>query len=188
MSGDVANPRIWEGADVYVFALGTTMPTDTTTALSSTILAGALGLLGEDGMTFNGDFQTKDDKYAWGNILVRRSRSRYRETFTVTALETEAKNVWELANPGSTAATASGVTTRTVKVPVIGAVGALLQLKDPQGVTKRRAIPRVEFEVTGDVQMSDSEMAGLQFTATIIPSGAGVRYFDIIDDPAAAVS
>jgi hypothetical protein len=188
MSGDVANPRIWEGADVFIVPVGTTMPTNTTTALSSTILAGALGLISEDGMTGHGEFQNSETKYAHGNIAVRKSRSRYEETLTVTALESQAVNVWNLAHPGSTAVSAAGVTTRTVKIPSVTAVAALLEMKDPAGVTMRRAIPRIEFEPTGDHKFTDSDMEGTDFVGTIIPSSTGVLYFDITDDPAAVVA
>jgi hypothetical protein len=187
MSGDVANPRIWENADVYVVPLGTTMPTNTATTLSSPILAGKLGLISDDGMTFTSGFDENDSKYAYGNILVRKSRSKFSETFTVTALEVQAANVFAVAYPGSTAVTASGVTTRTIKVPVIAPVAVLLETYDPVGVKLRRAIPRVEFEATGDFVFDDSEMAGIELLATIIPSGSGVRYIDITDDPAAVV-
>lgn len=180
MSGDVANPRLWTGADVYFAALGTTAPTNIATALTSTWLAGALGLLGEDGLSEKRDGDTTD-RYAWGNILVRRTRSKHKRSFTVVALE-DNPNVFALGNPGSSAATVSGVTTRTVKVPVITPVAVLLQLTDG-GITKRRVVPKVDAEITGDVVLSETDLAGTEFTFTVYPAANGTLYYDISDDP-----
>src|SRR5687768_10959035 len=105
MAGDVANPRIWTNADVYTAPLGTTAPTDVAAAWG----AGwdPVGLLAEDGLTESRDSDS-NDFYAWGGTLIRTVRSKHKRTFTVTALE-DSHLVWELTNPGSTAATATGI-------------------------------------------------------------------------------
>lgn len=98
MSGDTANPRVWFNADVYVGPVGSTQPTDVTAPLNASLKA--LGLLSEDGMTeTRGD--TTDDKYAWGGILVRTTRSKHKRQFKVAALENNS-TVFGLVNPGST--------------------------------------------------------------------------------------
>lgn len=108
MAGTTTNPRVWFNADVYVAPVGTAQPTDTTTALNAALKP--LGLLSEDGMTeTRGD--TTDDKYAWGGILVRTTRSKHKRTFKVAALENNS-TVFALVNPGSTSvpATVAAVT------------------------------------------------------------------------------
>src|SRR5690348_2268625 len=99
MAGDPANPRIWVGADVYVAPLGSTAPTDVTTVLNASFVA--IGLLSDDGITESRD-QDSTDHYAYGGQLVRTSRSKFKRTFEVTAIE-DNKTVWQLLNPGSTA-------------------------------------------------------------------------------------
>lgn len=182
MAGDTANPRIWLNADVYVAPVGTTAPTDIATALNAAYKA--VGLLSEDGMTESRE-EDITDHFAWGGVLVRTTRSKHKRTITVTVLEDNLV-VFDLVNPGSTAATVTGVTTRTVKVPTTNPKAMVLQLVDGT-VTKRRAIPKCEVVEVGDVTLSDSEMAMYELTINIYPAADGTLYKDITNDPQAAV-
>jgi hypothetical protein len=183
MAGDTDNPRIWLGADVYVGAVGSTAPTDTTTALDAAFKA--LGLLSEDGMTEKRD-QSSDDYYAWGGVLVRTVRSKFKRTFVVTALEDNA-TVFALVNPGSTAATATGTTTRTVKNPTVNPQAFVFEMRDGD-VTRRIVVPKGEVTEVGDVKYSDSDITGFELTITVYPASDGTLYKDITDDPAAAAA
>lgn len=180
MTGTVANSRIWLNADCYRAPLGTTAPTDTTTALASAWKP--LGLLSQDGATEHRD-QDSTDFYAWGNILVRNVRSKHKRQITVTALEDNLV-VWGIVNPGSTAVTASTITTRTVKVPTSDIAAYLLQTSDGS-VIRRRVIPRGEVVDVADVVLKDSDMQAFALTIDIYPDSAGVLYLDITDDPQA---
>lgn len=182
MAGNVANPRIWINADVYVAATATAAPTDVSTALPADWEA--VGLLSEDGMTESREDE-QTDHYAWGGILVRTTRSKHKRTFTVTCLEDNLV-VYGLVNPGSTAATTAGVTTRTVKVPGTDPRSWVVQMKDG-GITKRRYIPRAEVVEVGDVTSSDAAMVMYELTVNVYPDGDGVLYKDITDDPQAEV-
>lgn len=183
MAGDTANPRIWLGADVFVAPVGTTAPTDLTTALNASFKA--LGLLSEDGMTESRE-QDSEDKHAYGGLLVRTVRSKHKRTIKVTALEDNLV-VWGLVNPGSTAATASGVTTRTVKVPSASDPRAwVLELVDG-AVKKRRAIPKGEVVEVADVTISDSEISMYELTIVVYPAADATLYKDIDNDPQSVV-
>lgn len=181
MAGDVANPRIWENADVYVAPLGTTAPADTTTALTTAFKA--LGLLSESDNLVEHRDEDSTDHYAYGNILVRTKRSKHKRTFILTALE-DNPTVWGLVNPGSTATSTTGMTTRVTKVPVSNPQAFLIQVKDG-GVTKRRMVKRGEVTAVDDVTFSDSDMQGYKLTITVYPDSSGVLYTDITDDPQA---
>jgi hypothetical protein len=184
MAGDIDNPRIWVNADVYVGDVGSTGPTDTTTALDAAF--DALGLLSDDGMTESRE-QESTDHYAHGGILVRTTRSKHKRTIVVTALE-DNPVVFDLVNPGSDAATTTGTTTRTVKVPSDPNPKAfVLELVDGD-VTKRRHIPRGEVVEVGDIAISDNEMTMYELTINIYPASDGTLYFDITDDEQAAVA
>lgn len=187
MAGDTDNVRIWVGADVYVAPVGTTAPTDTTTALAAAFTA--LGLLSDDGMTETREEEVTDH-YAYGGTLVRTTRSKHKRTITVTALE-DNDIVFDLVNPGSTATTSAGptppagTTTRTVKVPSAPNPKAfVLELSDGT-ITKRRHIARGEVIDVGDVSISDNEMAMYELTINIYPASDGTLYTDITDDPGA---
>lgn len=180
MAGDTANPRIWVNADVYVGPTGSTAPTDTTTALNAAFEA--VGLLSEDGMTEAREDEVTDH-YAWGGILVRTTRSKHKRTFTFTCLE-DNPVVFGLVNPGSSALTTTGITTRTITVPEPDPRMFVLHFVDGD-IIKRRVIPRGEVIEVGDVTYSDAEMAMYEVTVNIYPDGSGVLYTDITDDPQA---
>lgn len=182
MAGDTDNPRVWEGADVYFAPVGTTAPTDVTTAWAAAWIAA--GLLGEDGLTETRD-EDSTDLYAYGGILVRTTRSKHKRTFTVTLLEDHA-DLWELLNPGSTAATTTGVTTRTVKVPTSNPMAFGIEFRDGT-TTKRIVVPKGQIVISGDVSYSDSELAGREATITVYPASDGTLYVEITNDPQAAV-
>lgn len=177
MAGDTANPRLFTNADVYVGAIGSTAPTDLTAAWAATWKP--LGLLSEDGMTESRD-QDETDHYSWGGILVRTTRSKHKRTLKVAALENNL-NVFGLVNPGSTAVTATGVTTRTIKVPTPDPRAFGFEMLD--GLVKyRRVVPRGEVVAVGDVVYCDGEMTAYELTINIYPSSTGVLYVELTDD------
>jgi hypothetical protein len=182
VAGDTANPRIWLGADVYVAPVGSTAPTNIVGALDAAWEP--LGLLGEDGMTETRD-EDITDHYAYGSVLVRSTRRRHKRTISVVALE-DNPIVQSVKNPGSTALTTSGVTTRTVKVPTTARKAFLLELVDGD-ITLRRIIPTGEVLEVGDQAISDNEMASVELTINVYPDSDGVLYLDITDDPQAEV-
>lgn len=179
MAGDTNNPRIWNDADVSVAPVGTPGPTDIATALDAAF--DSLGLLSEDGMTSTRE-REETDHYAYGGILVRTTRTKHKEQFTVTCLESTPA-VFDLVNPGSSAVEAAGVTTRTVQVPnTPNPKSVVLELLDG-GITRRRHIPSCEVTDIGEVQLTDNEMEAYELTFTIYPDANGVTYYDISDDP-----
>jgi hypothetical protein len=180
MSGDTDNPRIWINADVLVAPVGTTAPTNLTGAWN--VAFEALGLLSEDGMTEARDADVTDH-FAWGGIHIRTTRSKFKRTFVVTALE-DNPVVFDLVNPGSEASTTGGVTTRTVKVPESDPRAFGFELVDG-AITTRRIIPRGEVTAVAEVKSSDSDMTMYQLTITVYADADGVLYTDITNDPQA---
>jgi hypothetical protein len=177
MSGDIANPRIWEGADAYVAPLGTTPPDDVATAWAAPWEA--LGLLSEDGATET-RAQDTADHFAWGGLLVRTTKSKFKRTMKITCLEDNLV-VFGLANPGSTTDTATGLTTRTVMTPTRDPRAFGLETRDGD-ITRRRLIPNGEVTEVGEVKFADSDMTAFELTITIYPDSDGVLYTDLTDD------
>lgn len=182
MAGNTANPRVWVGATVFTAVLGSTAPTDVTTAWAAAWKD--LGLIGEDGISHARE-QDQDDKYAHGGILVRTVRSKFKRTFTVVALE-DTPAVFDLLNPGSTAATVTGLTTRAVKKPTVDPRAFGIELIDGT-VTKRYVVPRAEVTDVGETTFDDTELQAVEFTVTVYPSAAGLFYNEITNDPQAVV-
>lgn len=184
MAGDVSNPRLWEGADLWTAPMGTAIPENLTDPMSSATGWSAVGLLSEDGASEARD-EDSTDFYAWGGQLIRTKRGKHKRTIQVTALEDNLV-VFGLVNPGSTVSTADGVNTRTVKIPKSEKVSFVLELRDGD-IVRRRHIPMGEVTEVGEVSLSESDLQAFELTITIYPDVDGVLYHDIDNDPQGAV-
>jgi hypothetical protein len=180
MAGSTANPRIWVNADVYTAALGTTAPTDVTTAWSGSW--SALGLLSEDGMTETRDM-TVTDYFAWGGGMIRTTRSKFKRTLKIKALEDNA-TVWGLVNPGSTKSASGGVTTRSVKIQQPDKRAFGIETKDGS-ITRRIVVPQGEIIEVGPVTSADSSIAMYELPIHVYADAAGLYYTELTNDPAA---
>lgn len=181
--GTTANPRIWVDSTVYAGAVGTTAPTDTSTSLNAAFKD--LGFITEDGLTETREQETKDH-YASGGVLIRTTRSKHKRSFKFACLESN-QYVFPLVNPGSSQATNTGTTTRSVVVPEPLEKAWVLQQADGSYI-RRIHIARGEVVEVAEIKASDSEMVMFELTVNVYPSAAGVLYTEITTDPAAAVS
>ena len=93
---------------VYSGALGTTLPTDSTTALGAALKA--VGYVGDSGVVRT-PTRTNDSKKAWGGDIIKNSQTEFSETFEFTMVEARnsevLKNVYGDANVTITAATST---------------------------------------------------------------------------------
>lgn len=176
MAGDVANPRIWIGADIYAAAVGTPYPATVAEAWAAAWTA--LGLLSEDGMTETRD-QDVTDHYAWGGNLVRTTKSKFKRSFKFIALE-DNPVVFGLVNPGSTKVTHLGITERVIVNPTSDPRSFGFELRDGT-ITKRIIIPRGEVIEVGDITFQDSAITGYELTVNVYPVN-NVLYREITND------
>lgn len=183
MAGDTANPRIWVNADVYIGPLGTTAPTDVTTALNAAFLP--FGIVSEDSPSESLD---NDEAlfYGHGGVYIRTIRSKYRRQIKVVPLEDNA-TVWQARNPGSTASTTTGLTTRVVKTPVPDPQAMVWHLVDGD-VIARKVFTKVDLVAIGETTLADTDIAVAELTFDVYTDGSGVSYREITNDPAADVS
>lgn len=184
MAGDINNPRLWEGADLWTAPVGTALPATLDVAMSTVADWKAVGLLSEDGASESRDEDTSDF-YAWGGKLIRTQRSKHKRSISVTCLEDNLV-VFGLVNPGSTVTTTAGVNTRTIKIPKSEKRAFTLELTDGD-VTKRRHIPTGEITEVGEVTLSESDLQAFELTITLYPSADDVLYVDYDNDPQTAV-
>lgn len=187
MSGDTADVRIWQGADVSCAAVGSTAPTNVATALDAAF--DVLGLLSEDGIT-EARTEEQTDHFAYGSILVRTTRRKHVRTFKVVALENSLL-VAQLADPNSTATTASGVTKLVVSPPsAVTNTKAWVIEKTDGALIERIYVPKGEVVSVGDVLTSDNEMAKKELTIKVYGSTYssvdGVLYVKFTNDTAMA--
>ncbi len=161
MSGDTSKAALWADADVYIAAVDAELPTDVDDAFG--VDWDLIGLLdGDTGFEHSGDFQSKDDFYAWGGILVRTARRNWKQQVKFTALENNDTVVglfspYEVPDP---------------HFPF------LLALETREGEVVHRVITKNHAEVDAreNLKLSESELQKYGFTCTIYPDSDGVLW------------
>ncbi len=153
------------GAIFYYAPTGTTAPTDLSTAWSATWLD--LGLLAEDAGDFSFDAESNDyyGRGPTGLQLVRTFSQKQKVVIPVDCLE-DNKAVWALANPGSTASSTTGITTRIYKTPVPQTVAIGIEVVDGSTVKRRFVIKSADVKKRSQPQIysSDPGVTGLDVT------------------------
>jgi len=181
MAGDTTNAHSWDNADVYVGDVGSTGPTDLSTALDAAFTA--IGLLdGDEGFTEGRD-EDRADHYAWGGILIKTTRAHHKRTIRFVALEDNAET-FGLLNPGSTTTTLTGTDTRVVKSPVSDPRAWVFQLKEGGSVLKRRHVPSAEVTDVADIVDSEGNVVAYDMTLSVYPASDGTLWTDIVPTPA----
>lgn len=184
MAGNRDNVRVYDLADVYTAPVGTAGPTDIATALNA--LFTPVGLLSEDGINRTRDVDRTEHR-SYGGVIVKATRTAQTLSFGFTALENTDK-VFKLANPGSTSATVTLITTRTVKAQVSAEVAMVIHLVEGSGVgakATRIHIPKVEVFQDGDTAYNADNMVQSEMTGIVYPASDGTFFFEITDDPGA---
>ncbi|BCJ41675.1 hypothetical protein GCM10010168_53270 [Actinoplanes ianthinogenes] len=176
MSGDPTKASQWEGADIYIHdTIGTAGPTDLTTAWGTGWTV--VGLLdGEEGATWERD-EESSEKYAWGGILVKRTKSKHKRTLKFVALE-DNDTVFKLINPGSTRTTTAGVTSSKIKVPKGHEFALGMELREGDKVV-RRTVKRAEVDTVDEIKESESEVTVYAITVVLYPEADGTLYTEI---------
>ncbi|MDR6868718.1 hypothetical protein J2Y69_003342 [Microbacterium resistens] len=181
MAGNAKNTAQWAGADVYITRdPNVAAPTD---LIAPWALGWAVvGLLdGEEGFTEEREDETSE-RFAWGGILVRRSKSKHKRTIRFVALE-DNSTTFGLVNPGSDRESLNGTRRSVVKVPVAGdrfSIGFETRDGDRK---KRRVVETAEVQEVAEIKESETEPTVYDITVVIFPDADGVLYTDIETDP-----
>jgi hypothetical protein len=183
VGGSSTNTRAWDLAVVYTAPVGTAAPTDTTTPLNALFLS--LGLLSEDGVTRTVN-QDRTDLKTMGGVVAKTKITGQSVQFTFTA-EENIDEVFVRANPGSTSATATGVTTRTYKALVSAPLAAVIHCTEGS-IRSRFWMPNCQVFADGDMTLGPTGFAGKNFTLVAYPDSATIVHYEITDDPGAAAS
>lgn len=161
----VGKPNV-SGA-VYRAPLGTTLPTDATTALGSAFVS--LGYVSEDGLSNNNELSVEATK-AWGGNIVLRSLTEMNDEFSLTLIETKNVDVLKAVygDDNVTVDVSDNVTVNVIAEDPVEAVW-VFELALRGGIARRIVIPDGAITSRDEITYNDSDAVGYGITISAYP-------------------
>jgi hypothetical protein len=166
------------GGAIYRAPIGTTLPTDATTALDNAFVC--LGYVSEDGLTNDNSPESEDIK-AWGGDTVLTLQTSKEDTFGFTLIEAlnieVLKTIYGDANVTGTLAT--GITVKANNKELDEYVWAIdMVLRG--GALKRIVIQDGKVSEVGTITYADGEAVGYETTLGTSPDAQGNTHYEYI--------
>lgn len=166
------------GGAISVAVLGTTLPTDASTALAAGFTS--LGYCSEDGLT-NANTRSSTDIKAWGGDIVLSVQDEKTDTFSFTLIEAlnvdVLKQFYGASNVSGTLAT--GITVN-VNSNELTEQSWVIEMVMRGNAVKRIVIPAGKITATEDISYTDNEVSGLGITITAYPDSSGNTHYEYI--------
>ena len=163
---------------VYRAPLGTTLPTDATTARDGSFVC--MGYISADGLTNTNNASTSPIK-AWGGDTVLVAQTDKTDTFAFTMLESLKSDVlgaiFGTANVSGTLA--AGITVKVNAEPQEEA-SWIIEMAFRDGIAKRIVIPDAAISALADIVYKDDTAVGFGVTLSALPDSSGNTHYEYI--------
>lgn len=172
----VGKPKV--GGAIYVAPLGSTLPTDSSTALAAAFKC--LGYVSEDGVT-NSNSPESDNVKAWGGDTVLVLQTDRPDSFSLKLLEALDEDVLKTIY-GASNVTKDAQDNLTVKATADEMTGHawVIEMVMRGNRAKRIVIPNGTISELGDIVYKDDEAAGYEVTLQNVPDSNGVYHYEYI--------
>ena len=177
-----AKPKV--GGAVFRAPLGTTLPTDATTALNEAFKS--LGYISQNGLV-NSNSPSNTSESAWGGDTVLNTQGEKADTFKFTLIEATdvevLKAVYGDDNVSGTLEAGISVQSNAEEnVPCSWVVEMLLK----NNTKKRIVVPNAAVTEVGDITYADNTAVGYETTISAVPDEKGQSHYEYIMAAAAA--
>lgn len=166
------------GGAISVAPLGTTLPTDATTALASAFTS--LGYCSEDGLT-NENTRTSNDIKAWGGDIVLSIQDEKTDNFSFTLIESLNVDVLKqfYGENNVSGSLSAGITINVNSTELVEHAWVIEMVMRGNAV-KRIVIPSGKITSTEEITYTDDEVSGLGVTITAYPDASGNTHYEYI--------
>ena len=158
-----------KGGAVFFAPLGTTLPTDATTALDNAFVG--IGYCSEDGLVNSNSPSTETVK-AWGGDIVLVTESEKTDEFSFTMIEALSVDVLKAVYGDNNVTETQGmITVRANNEPAV-AHAWVFDLRMAGNKMKRIVIPNAIISELGDITYTDGAPVGYEITLSAMPDEA----------------
>ena len=163
---------------VHVAPVGTTLPTDTATALDAAFID--IGYISDGGVS-NDISRTSQAIKAWGGDTVLNVQTEKNDIWTFTMIEAKNTEVLKqvFGEDNVTVAT-GGAITINVNSKELGKYSWVFDMLLSDGSAKRCVIPNGQITTVGTVSYTDSTAIGYDTTLSALPDTAGNTHYEYI--------
>ena len=170
---------------IYTAPIGTTLPTDATTALSNAYVC--LGYVSEDGLSNNNELSVEAIK-AWGGNIVYRSLTEMNDEFSLSLIETENVDVLKTVYGEShVTVDASG----NASVDVVGEDPVervwVFELALRGNRAKRIVIPDGAITSRDEITYNDSDAVAFGITISAYPDSSASTHKEYLEKETASI-
>jgi len=168
--GNVSTGKPGASGGVYTAPLGTTLPTDSTTALAAAYTA--LGYVSEDGVTNSNSPETDTGK-AWGGDIVITYQTEKPDTFQFALIESLNSDVLKAVYGSShvTGSLSAGMTVTATSDEAEAKVW-VIEVVMRDNTFKRIVVPNARIIEVGDIVYKDDEIVAYDVTLQAFPDNS----------------